>query len=204
MNPCVGPVPRAKTGPAILPRHENSGPYDYGRLPRRLFGRAAQLWRGLHLHGLGLGRLGLGWFGLGWFGLGRLDPGALDPRRFDPGGDFGARCGDGASLIDLTRMRPCDGSRHQHLGGALMMEVAIREAHAGDRAAEAALVRPVEIEAGLERQAAQRGAHGLSANLQRVARQPDMPDRTGARELHGAGSAHVIEDTPGTAGAVEA
>src|SRR5215471_19486757 len=43
----------------------------------------------------------------------------------------------------------------------------------------------------------------MAANLQRVARQPNMPDRAGAGELHGAGCPHVIEDSPGAPGPVD-
>src|SRR5215468_6382999 len=101
------------------------------------------------------------------------------------------------------RTRPRHGTRNQHLRSTLMMKVAIGEPHAGDRPAEAAVILLVEVEAGLERQAAQRGAYSLTANLQRVARQPDTPDRAGAGELHGAGGPHVIEDSPGAPRAVE-
>ena len=38
----------------------------------------------------------------------------------------------------------------------------------------------VEIEAGLERQALERGADGLAADLQRVAGQAQVPDGAGA------------------------
>ena len=76
-----------------------------------------------------------------------------------------------------------------------MTEITISEAHARDRPAEAALVLLVEIEARLERNALDRGADGLAADLERIAGKPDMAHRAGARELHRAGSAAVIENT---------
>ncbi len=71
----------------------------------------------------------------------------------------------------MQRTRPGHRPRHQHLGGALMAEIAIGEAHARHRAAEAALVFLVEIETGFERNALDRRADGLAADLQRIAGQ---------------------------------
>ena len=48
-----------------------------------------------------------------------------------------------------------------------------------------------------------RGADGLAANLQRIAGQAHMTDRARAAELHRPGSAEVVEDPAGAAGAVE-
>src|SRR5690242_17099602 len=95
-------------------------------------------------------------------------------------------------------------TRHHHLRRALVMEVAISEAHAGDRAAEADFGRLVEIETGLEWQATQRRTDRLATDLQRVAGQADMADRTGAGELHRAHRPHVVEDAAGAAGTIEA
>src|SRR6202008_2734184 len=133
----------------------------------RLVGRTAQL-RGA----LALGRL------TPRLTLHRLQLRALPRRRCKAGGGFHARGLGGAArlahLVERTPRRAC----HQHLmAAALMAEIAIGEAHAGDRAAEAALVALVEIEAGLERNALDRCAHGLAADLQGVAGQADMADR---------------------------
>src|SRR5262245_28331465 len=84
-----------------------------------------------------------------------------------------------------------------------MAEIAIGEAHAGARAAEAAVIALVEIEAGLERNALDRRTHGLAADLQRVARQTDMAHGAGARELDRTGSAIIFENAAGAAGAVK-
>ncbi len=84
------------------------------------------------------------------------------------------------------------------------MEFAIGESHARHRAAEALVVHLVQVEAGLERHAAQRGADRLTANLQRVAGQTDVAHRPGAVELHRARGPHVVEQTARTTGAVEA
>ena len=86
----------------------------------------------------------------------------------------------------VQRTRPGHRARHQHLRRALMAEIAIGEAHARDRAAEAALVFLVEIEARLERNALDRRADGLAADLQRIAGQaacgaPDRSRRTAPR-----------------------
>src|SRR6516164_4389525 len=85
-----------------------------------------------------------------------------------------------------------------------MTEVAIGKAHARDRSAEAALVQLVEVEAGLERKPPQRGANRLPAYLQRVARQAQVTNGTGAVELHGASRAHVVEYPPRSARTVKA
>ena len=103
----------------------------------------------------------------------------------------------------MQRTRPGHRAGHQHLRRALMAEIAIGEAHARHRAAEAALVLLVEIEAGLERNALDRGADGLAANLQRIAGKPHVAHRAGAGKLHRARRAHVVEDPAGAAGAVE-
>jgi hypothetical protein len=84
-----------------------------------------------------------------------------------------------------------------------MMEVAIGKAHARDRTAEGGLVHLVEIEARFERQAPDRGANRLTADLKRIARQPHVADGTGAAELHRARRAAVLEHPACAAGAVE-
>src|ERR1700744_4749634 len=94
--------------------------------------------------------------------------------------------------------------RHQHLRGALMMEIAIGETHARDRSTEAGRVFLVEIEARLERNALDRRTHRLAADLERIAGQPQMTNRTGAVELHRASRAHVIEHPARAAGTIEA
>jgi len=101
------------------------------------------------------------------------------------------------------RTRPGHRPRHQHLRCALIMEIAISETHARDRAAEAAFVLLVEIKAGLERNAPDRRADGLAADLKRIAGKPQMAYRAGARELHRASRAIVVEDAARAAGAVE-
>src|SRR5580704_6173825 len=110
----------------------------------------------------------------GLSGLDRLDFGALDRWGLDARRYF-YRAGP---LRRLQRTwvghRPCQ----QHLRRALMMEIAIGEAHARDRSAEAALVSLVKIEAGLERNALDRRADGLAADLKRIARQPQVSNRT--------------------------
>ena len=80
----------------------------------------------------------------------------------------------------MQRARPRHRAGHQHLLRALMTEIAIGEAHARDRSAERAFVALVEVEAGLERQSLEGSAHGLAADLQRIAGQAHMADRTGA------------------------
>src|SRR3984957_20060762 len=103
------------------------------------------------------------------FGFDRFDSSALDPRGFDPHGNLGPRpfC---RLLRPMQRTRPRRGAGHQHLGRALVTEIAIREAHTGNRSAEADFVLLVEIEAGLERDALDRGAYRLAADLKRIAR----------------------------------
>ncbi len=100
-----------------------------------------------------------------------------------------------------TRAR--HGARHQHLRRALVMEIAIGEAQAGDRSAETAVVLLVEIEARFERNALDRGADGLAADLQRVAGQPNVTDRAGAAELHRTRRTQIIENPAGAARAVK-
>src|SRR5690242_18661119 len=85
-----------------------------------------------------------------------------------------------------------------------MMEVAIGETHARDGAAEAAIVGPFQVETRLERDALDRGADVLPADLERVAGKPDVAHGTRARELHGAGSTEIVEDAACAAGTVEA
>src|SRR6185312_17220033 len=92
-------------------------------------------------------------------------------------GHFSPRVVDRAGLLRVTGTRASHRARHQHLRPALMLEIAIGEAHAGDGAAEADFILLVEIEAGLERHAAQRGAHRLATDLKRIAGKTDMPDR---------------------------
>src|SRR5450759_4975479 len=121
---------------------------------RRSVGRAAQLRSAFRF-----GRLG------SRLGFDRLDPGALDLRGLDVRGHL-YRSGP---LRRMQRTWPRHRPRHQHLGCALMTEIAICEGHAGDRAAEAALVVLVEVEAGLEWNALDRGTDGLAANLERIA-----------------------------------
>src|SRR5258708_14254990 len=91
--------------------------------------------------------------------------------------------------MQRTRMR--HRPRQQHLRRALMVEIAIGEAHARNRSAEATLVFLVEIKARLERQALERGADGLAPDLQRIAGQPPVTNWTGAQEIHRAARPHV-------------
>src|SRR6185312_15907311 len=82
----------------------------------------------------------------------------------------------------MMRVRLVDGVRQR--GAALMpRELAGGEAEAGDRAAEARLAGALEAEAGLHRQAAQRGAHGLALHPQRAGRQVRIAHRARALEL---------------------
>src|SRR3954464_12058538 len=83
------------------------------------------------------------------------------------------------------------------------MEVAIGEAHARHRAAEAAIVGLFKVETGLERNSLDRGTDVLAADLERVAGQPEMLHRTCARKLNGAGSAKVIQNAACAAGTIE-
>src|ERR1017187_10701121 len=194
-----------------LPTREGIDPYDYGVTTRRSsppalrlrvvecaapvnagtrsVGRAAQFRSAFRIRRLG-----------SRFGFDRLDPGALDLRGLDARGHF-YRAG---LLRRMQRTRPGHRPRHQHLGGALMAEIAIGEAHARDRSAEAALVFLVEIEARLERNALDRRADGLAAALQRIAGQPHVTNWTGAAELHRASRTHVVEYPAGAVGAIEA
>ena len=114
---------------------------------------------------------------------------ALDRRRLDPRRYLGT-CVSRARLLIVAavqRARPRHGTRHQHLRGALMAEIAIGEAHARNRAAERAIVTLVEIEARLERKTLDGSTNGLTANLQRIAGQAHIADRARAAELDGTG-----------------
>src|SRR4051794_1299555 len=102
------------------------------------------------------------------------------------------------------RVRARDAARQQHLLAALMVEVAIGKAHAGNRTAEAAITHLVEVEAWLERETLDRCANGLTAHLERIARQSHVANRTRTTELHGAGRAAVLEHPAGAARAIEA
>src|SRR5579883_508308 len=135
MNPWVGPRPRAK-----LDRQSYQGMKAAARMTTAArsaesLGRAAKLRSGLDLRRLGLDR---------------LDLCALDPRRFHPGRRLSMGLRDRAGRLGVMRMRSRHGAGHQHLGAALVMEVAVGEAHAGDRAAEARFVGLIQVEAGLE------------------------------------------------------
>src|SRR5262245_33207548 len=178
----------------LLPSPEDCSPYNYDRnvpIPElQSVGRAAQLG-----HTLGLGRRR--------FRLHRLKLRAIHRRRRNASGDFRTRIGR-AGFGGVQRARPRHRAGHQHLlAAALMAEIAISEAHAGDRAAKTAFVALVEIEAGLERNALDRRTHGLAADLQRIARQTDVANGARARELDRAGGAHIVEDAASAAGAVE-
>ena len=110
-----------------------------------------------------------------WLPTSPARAGCSRPRRLDARGDFGAGRVDRTGLLRRTqRTRPRNGARHQHLVAALVMEVAIGEAHARDRAAEAAVVGLFEVETRLERNALDRGADVLAADLKRVAGQAEM------------------------------
>ena len=85
-------------------------------------------------------------------------PGPMHPR------DLGAR-GFGRLLVSACRTWTRHRTREQHLRRALIIEIAIGEAHARNRAAEAAVAGLVEIEARFKRNAFDRGAHRLAANL---------------------------------------
>src|SRR5579872_1462091 len=105
-----------------------------GDAPRRSLGRATQLQR----FGSDRCRLRLG--------LDRLETAGLDPRCLCP-----CRYFHRTGLVQhaqRTRMSCCAG--HQHLRAALMMKVAVSEAHAGHRSAESALVTFVQVEAWLK------------------------------------------------------
>src|ERR1700730_1086315 len=138
------------------------------------------------------------------FGFDRLDLAALDMRGLDAHGHICMRgIGRAALRRRMQRTRLDHGAGHQHLGSALMTEIAIGKAHAGDRSAEAALVLLVEIEAGLERNALDRRADRLAADLQRIARQTHVTNWAGAVELHRACRTHVIEYPACATGAIE-
>src|ERR1700722_2481899 len=137
---------------------------------------------------------------LSGLGLDRVDPAALDAWGFHTR----AQLHRAGVLRRMQRTRPRHGACQHHRRGALMMEIAIGEAHARDRAAERDLVLLVEIEARLERQASDRGANRLAANLQRIAWQTHVTDRAGAAELHRARRAAVLEHPACAAGAVKA
>ena len=94
-------------------------------------GARASLGRVTQLHSrLRLGRCRLR------FGPDRFELGALDRGRLDPGRHL-----DRAGLIYRTpRTRVGDCARHQHLRSALVAKIAISEAHAGHRSAEADLI----------------------------------------------------------------
>src|SRR6185369_15257994 len=104
----------------------------------------------------------------------------------------------------MQRTRPSHRARQQHLRSALMAEIAISEAHARHRSAEAALISPVEIETGLEWNPFDRGADGLTADLQRITGETQVTNGTGSVELHRASRTHVVEYPACAACAVEA
>src|SRR4051812_41090897 len=103
----------------------------------------------------------------------------------------------------MQRTWPGYRAGHQHLRGPLMTEVAIGEAHARHRSAEVALVLAIEVEARLERDALDRGADGLTADLKGISGKTHVAHRTGAGELHRPCSAAIVEHTACAAGAVE-
>ena len=85
----------------------------------------------------------------------------------------------------------------------LVMEIAIGEAHARDRAAERAIVGLFEVEAGLERHSLQRGAHVSGRGYGAYCRAgghglADLSPRTGPTR-----QPQVIKDTACAAGTVE-
>src|SRR5947199_3141354 len=101
-------------------------------------------------------------------------------RGFDPGDGFGVRGHVAAQGFDrmgrpgwmqlfrrVQRALPRHHPGHQDLA-ALMVEVAIGEAHAGYRAAKTALILLVEVEAWIERQPLDRSSERLAMHLQRV------------------------------------
>ena len=104
----------------------------------------------------------------------------------------------------MQRTRPSHRARQQHLRSALMPEIAIGEAHARHRSAEATLVSPVEIETRFERNAFDRGADGLTPDLQRITGEPQMTNGAGPVELHRASRTHVIEYPACAAGPIKA
>src|SRR5436190_16836207 len=84
------------------------------------------------------------------------------------------------------------------------LEITIGEAQAGDRAAEAHVTGALEIEARLERQAAQRGAIAIATGPQRAGRQHHEAARTVAADLDVARDRSVGEDAAIAGGAVKA
>src|SRR4051812_32504019 len=84
----------------------------------RSLGRVTKLRRAFALYGLGSDG---------------IDLAALDRRRFDPRSDFIVRTiGRTGQVVTMQCTGPCHRTRHQHLlSAALMMEIAICEAHAG-------------------------------------------------------------------------
>src|SRR5262245_38077870 len=80
-------------------------------------------------------------------------------------------------------------------------EFAIGKPH--PRAAEAAAIRLIDLEARLERHALQRRANCLTFNPERPRRQRYRPLRSRAAELDGADDRAVTIDAAGTARAVE-
>src|SRR3954452_7094304 len=87
--------------------------------------------------------------------------------------------------------------------GAAPYEIAVGKAESRDRAAEAHLAGPVEIEAGLERQAADRRAVAVAARSQRAGRQHHIAARSLAAGLDVAGDRTVRVDAAVAVGAVE-
>jgi hypothetical protein len=69
---------------------------------------------------------------------------------------------------------------------------------------EAALIVLDQIETRLERNAPERGADGLTANLKGIARQADTAHRAGAGELHRSRGAAVVQNAACATGSVEA
>src|SRR5229473_317460 len=168
----------------------DGGPADAGA---RSVGRAAQFRSGFRFRRFG-----------SRFRFDRLDFGALDPWRLEARGCLDPRRFGRTLRRRPQRTRPGHRPRQQHLRGALVMEIAIGEAHARDRSAEVSLVSLVEIEARLERNALDRRADGLAADLKRIAGKAHVVHRTGARELHRACGTTVVEYPASAAGAIEA
>src|SRR6267378_2635036 len=139
------------------------------------------------------------------FRFDRLDPGALDMRCLDARRYPGPRCIGRAGLLArrMQRTRPGHGACQQHLCHALMTEVAIGKAHARNRATEVTLVFLVEIEARLERNALDRRADGLAADLKRIAGKAHVAHRARTADLYCACGATIIKHTACAASAVE-
>src|SRR5689334_9614514 len=85
-----------------------------------------------------------------------------------------------------------------------MGEIAVAEPHARDRAADRAIITRGEVEARLERHTLDGRTDGLAANLQGVAGQADVTDRSRSAELDRAGRTEIVENTTRPAGPVEA